>query len=88
MKAYSPHLDILLATWEGGGNVPPVLGAACRLIAHGHRVRIMADAVVGPAATRAAPNFAPGSVHQAAATTRPPPTCCATGKPAVTSAAS
>ena len=34
----------LLATWEGGGTVPPVLTVARRLLARGHRVRVMLDA--------------------------------------------
>ncbi len=33
----------LFTTWEGGGNVPPVLGVAQRLVARGHRVRILAE---------------------------------------------
>jgi MGT family glycosyltransferase len=57
MDTCAEPLDILLATWEGGGNVPPVLGAARRLLARGHRVRVMADAVVGPEAERAGAGF-------------------------------
>lgn len=37
-------LDFLLTTWEGGGNVPPLLAAARRLLARGHRVRVLSDA--------------------------------------------
>lgn len=39
----------LLATWEGGGVLPPELGLAKRLCARGHRVHVVAD----PAAERA-----------------------------------
>ncbi|MDB5448744.1 MAG: hypothetical protein JWQ97_4061 [Phenylobacterium sp.] len=37
-------LDLLFATWAGGGNVPPVLTVAEKMIARGHAVRIMSDA--------------------------------------------
>jgi glycine/D-amino acid oxidase-like deaminating enzyme len=33
----------LFALVEGGGNVPPELGAARRLIEHGHTVTVIAD---------------------------------------------
>jgi MGT family glycosyltransferase len=33
----------LFTTWEGGGNVPPVLSVARALRARGHHVRVMAD---------------------------------------------
>lgn len=33
----------LFVTWEGGGNVPPVLGLAASLIKAGHSVRILAE---------------------------------------------
>ena len=35
--------DFLFATWEGGGNVPPTMGAVRRLLERGHRVRVLAD---------------------------------------------
>jgi UDP:flavonoid glycosyltransferase YjiC (YdhE family) len=33
--------EILFATWDGGGNVPPVLGIASELAARGHGVRVI-----------------------------------------------
>ncbi len=33
----------LFVTWEGGGNVPPILGLARRLVERGHSVRVMSD---------------------------------------------
>jgi len=35
--------DFLFCTWEGGGNVPPVLSAARKLVGRGHHVRVMAE---------------------------------------------
>ncbi len=35
--------EFLFATWEGGGNIAPVAAAARRLIARGHRVRVLGD---------------------------------------------
>ncbi|MGG5820715.1 nucleotide disphospho-sugar-binding domain-containing protein [Falsiroseomonas sp. HW251] len=35
--------EFLFAVWEGGGNVAPTLGAVRRLVARGHRVRVLAD---------------------------------------------
>ncbi|HVA03767.1 MAG TPA: glycosyltransferase [Acidimicrobiales bacterium] len=32
-----------MPTWDGGGNVPPELGVARRLIARGHQVHVIAD---------------------------------------------
>jgi UDP:flavonoid glycosyltransferase YjiC (YdhE family) len=37
--------DILFATWDGGGNVPPALGVAAELERRGHRVRFLGHAV-------------------------------------------
>lgn len=33
----------LFVTWEGGGNVTPILGLARRLVERGHHVRVMSD---------------------------------------------
>jgi MGT family glycosyltransferase len=35
--------SFLFVTFEGGGNVPPVLGLARRLVERGHRVRVLAE---------------------------------------------
>jgi UDP:flavonoid glycosyltransferase YjiC (YdhE family) len=35
--------DILFVTFDGGGNIPPLLGAARRLLARGHRIRVMSE---------------------------------------------
>jgi MGT family glycosyltransferase len=49
----------LLTLWEGGGNVPPELGVAARLIARGHDVHVLADPTIGPAAMAAGCTFSP-----------------------------
>jgi len=35
--------SFLFVTWEGGGNVPPVLGLADRLVKRGHHVHVLAE---------------------------------------------
>lgn len=40
--------DLLLTTWQGGGNVPPELGLAQRLVRAGHRVRVLSEPTVEP----------------------------------------
>lgn len=35
--------SFLFVTWEGGGNVPPVLGVARRLAARGHDVTVLTE---------------------------------------------
>jgi MGT family glycosyltransferase len=39
----APSYEFLFATWEGGGNVPPALTVARKLLQNGHRVRVMSD---------------------------------------------
>lgn len=43
MHSVVPPRDFLFATWEGGGTVPPALTVARKLLARGHRVRVMSD---------------------------------------------
>jgi MGT family glycosyltransferase len=35
--------EFLMASFEGGGNVPPFVGAVRRLVSRGHRVRVLGD---------------------------------------------
>jgi UDP:flavonoid glycosyltransferase YjiC (YdhE family) len=35
--------DFLFVWWEGGGNLPPLLAIVRRLVAAGHRVRVLSD---------------------------------------------
>ncbi|MBE7496031.1 MAG: glycosyltransferase family 1 protein [Verrucomicrobiaceae bacterium] len=39
----TPSKTFLFTTWEGGGNIPPVITLARRLRERGHRVRLMSD---------------------------------------------
>lgn len=39
--------EFLFATFEGGGNVPPLLGAVRQLVERGHRVRVLCDDSIG-----------------------------------------
>ena len=47
----------VLAMWEGGGNVPPELGFARRLIERGHRVHVLGDPTIEPEARAAGCGF-------------------------------
>jgi MGT family glycosyltransferase len=49
----------LLATWEGGGVLPPELGLARRLVTRGHQVHVIADPAAGDAARSAGCTFSP-----------------------------
>src|SRR5262245_57623107 len=49
----------LFVLWEGGGNVPPMLGLARRLVERGHSVRVISDPVNGPEARTAGCQFTP-----------------------------
>lgn len=53
------RLRVLLATWEGGGVIPPEMGLARRLIARGHDVHVIADPAVAKAAREAGCGFSP-----------------------------
>ena len=37
-------MNYLFTTWEGGGNVTPMLEVVRKLVARGHRVRVMSEA--------------------------------------------
>jgi UDP:flavonoid glycosyltransferase YjiC (YdhE family) len=45
--------EVLVATWGGGGNLPPLLAVARLLEAGGHRVRVLGSGATRPAAERA-----------------------------------
>lgn len=49
----------LFTTWEGGGNVTPVLALAARLIGRGHEVRVMSDEANRAEALAAGAAFVP-----------------------------
>lgn len=51
--------SFLICTWEGGGNVPPMLAAARRLVAAGHTVRIMSEHCNRPEAEATGGRFVP-----------------------------
>lgn len=51
--------NFLIATWEGGGSVTPMLTVAEKLVARGHRVRVMSDRCNRPEAEAAGAAFIP-----------------------------
>lgn len=53
----------LFVTWEGGGNVPPVLGLARRLAARGHAVRVLAEPCLRTAVEEIGARFVPFTRH-------------------------
>lgn len=53
----------LFVTWEGGGNVPPVLGVARRLAARGHAVRVLTEPCLADAVHKAGAAFVPFTRH-------------------------
>jgi MGT family glycosyltransferase len=52
-------LEILFTTWEGGGNVAPVLTLARRLLGRGHRVRLLGDSCMRSEVEAAGVEFLP-----------------------------
>jgi UDP:flavonoid glycosyltransferase YjiC (YdhE family) len=53
----------LFVTWEGGGNVPPVLGLARRLAERGHDVRVLAEPCLRTPVEEAGARFVPFTRH-------------------------
>lgn len=53
----------LFVTFEGGGNVPPVLGVARRLAARGHRVRVLTEPCLRTAVEEVGADFVPFTRH-------------------------
>src|SRR5262249_27731207 len=49
----------LMTLWDGGGNVPPQLTIARKLIARGHEVRVLGDPTIEPEARAAGCAFSP-----------------------------
>ena len=49
----------LLATWDGGGTIPPELGLAAELVARGHEVVVLSDDTVEQEAVAAGATFTP-----------------------------
>src|SRR5262245_25571932 len=54
-----PMSRFLLATWDGGGTIPPELGLAAELIARGHEVAVLSDDTVEQEAAAAGAGFTP-----------------------------
>jgi len=50
---------LLLAAFDAGGTVPPMLGVAAELVRRGHEVVVLADPTVGPSARAAGCAFTP-----------------------------
>ena len=48
-----PRGDVLVATWGGGGNLPPLLSVGQLLVLNGHRVRVLASGATRRAAEQA-----------------------------------
>src|SRR5690606_2512678 len=55
--------SFLFVTWEGGGNVPPVLGVARRLAAGGHDVTVLTEPCLQDAVEAIGARFVPFTRH-------------------------
>ncbi|MEJ1939169.1 hypothetical protein WDZ92_53905, partial [Nostoc sp. NIES-2111] len=51
--------EFLMASFEGGGNVPPFVGAVRRLVSRGHRARVLGADSMRADATAAGGAFRP-----------------------------
>lgn len=58
-----PPRAYLFVTFEGGGNVPPVLGVARRLAARGHDVRVLTEPCLRATVEEAGARFIPFTRH-------------------------
>jgi UDP:flavonoid glycosyltransferase YjiC (YdhE family) len=69
-------MKILLVTWDGAGNLPPMLGTARRLVELGHDVRVLAHPPLEPwtRATGSRPVFYATAPHFDGAVGLPPET--------------
>jgi len=63
--------DLLFVTWDGGGNVPPLLALAGRLHARGHTVRVMGHPQQAEAVAAAGVGFVPFTRASAFSSTEP-----------------
>ncbi|MEO3471171.1 glycosyltransferase [Roseomonas sp. CAU 1739] len=63
--------EFLIATFEGGGNIAPCVGMIRRLLARGHRVRVLGDAVLRAEMEAAGAAFRPWSTAPSRADRRP-----------------
>lgn len=54
--------DFLFASWEGGGNAPPMLTLVRRLVERGHRVRVLGDSSMRQSIQSAGAAFEPWRV--------------------------
>lgn len=58
-----PPRSYLFVTWEGGGNVPPVLGTARRLTDRGHLVTVLTEPCLREAVEHIGARFIPFTRH-------------------------
>ncbi len=58
-----PPRSYLFVTWEGGGNVPPVLGLARCLVDRGHTVRVLTEPCLRETVEGAGARFVPFTRH-------------------------
>lgn len=56
-------LSYLFVTWDGGGNVPPVLGVARRLAERGHLVHVLTEPLLEEAVREVGATFIPFARH-------------------------
>jgi UDP:flavonoid glycosyltransferase YjiC (YdhE family) len=59
VNGHGVQRGFLVALIDAGGTVPPALGLAAELIRRGHRVHVLSDPIVEPAAQSAGCTFSP-----------------------------